>query len=332
MKFYLILSALLFLSVKHATGQQVLLHFGLDNEGLTGMVNAKKALDERTSRWTQKNVIGIDLSEVAFINWNAGGSNSVSGLAELNLARNYTDGKTNWRNTLRARFGVNSQQGREVRKTDDQLEIKSEYGYRRDTISNWFYSARFSFNTQFTNGFNYPNTDNTISRFMAPAYIFTGVGFEYGKRIASLSLYASPLTYRSTLVLDQELANRGSFGVRPAVLDADGTIIRKGENIRNELGILLSGSFKTEILENINLINDLQLYTDYLNSFGNVDVDWELNLNFKVNTYVVAKVGSHLKYDNDIKITQTNSNGDEVVVGARTQWKQQLGIGVIVDF
>lgn len=332
MKFYLILSALLLLFVEHATGQQVLLHFGLDNEGLTGMVNAKKARDERTSRWTNKNVIGIDLSEVAFINWNAGGSNSVSGLAELNLARNYTDGKTNWRNTVRARFGVNSQQGLKVRKTDDQLEIKSEYNYRKDTVSNWFYSARFSFNTQFTNGYNYPNTKNTISRFMAPAYIFTGVGFEYGKSIENFSLYASPLTYRSTFVLDQDLANRGAFGVREALLDADGNIIKEGENVRNELGILLSSSFRTEILENINLINDLRLYTDYLNSFGNVDVDWELNLNFKVNTYVVAKVGSHLKYDNDVKLTQNNADGEEIVVGARTQWKQQLGIGVIVDF
>ncbi len=309
-----------------------MVHFGLDGRELTGMVNAKKARDERASRWTEKNVIGIDLSEVAFVNWNAGGSNSISGLAEMNIVRNYADGKNNWRNSLRARYGVNSQQGQEVRKTDDQLELKSEYGYRRDTISNWFYSARFSFNTQFTNGYNYPNTESTISQFMAPAYIFTGVGFEYGKRIENLSLYASPLTYRSTFVLDQELANRGAFGVTEAIRDADGTIIKEGENVRSELGILLSGSYSTDIMENVRLINDLRLYTDYLNSFGNVDVDWELNFNFKVNTFVVAKLGSHLKYDNDIKLSETNADGKEEVLGARTQWKQQLGVGVIVDF
>ena len=327
LKFYFILCAFLFLSIKHVNAQQVLLRFGLDNRGLTGMVNAKKAKDERASRWTQKNIIGIDLSEVAFVNWNAGGSNSISGLAELNLARNYTDNRSNWRNSIKARYGVNSQQGQEVRKTDDQLEIKSEYGYRQDTISNWYYSARFSFNTQFTNGFNYPDTSNPISQFMAPAYIFTGVGFEYGKRIENLSLYASPLTYRSTFVLDQELANRGAFGVTKAVRDADGTIIKEGENVRSELGILLSSTFQTDIMENIKLINDLRLYTDYLNSFGNIDVDWQLNLNFKVNTYVVAKLGSHLKYDNDIKLSETNANGDEEILGARTQWKQQLGVG-----
>ena len=85
-------------------------------------------------------------------------------------------------------------------------------------------------------------------------------------------------------------------------------------------------------MENINFTNSINLYTDYLNSFGNIDVDWELNLNFKVNSFVLARLGSHLKYDNDIKITETNVDGEEITMGARTQWKQQLGIGVIVDF
>ena len=29
---------------------------------------------------------------------------------------------------------------------------------------------------------------------------------------------------------------------------------------------------------------------------------------------------------------ETNVDGEEITMGARTQWKQQLGIGVIVDF
>lgn len=332
MRFYCILFVLLFVSVKYGSAQDVLLRFGLDNDGLTELIKEKKARALRAARWQKSNVLGIDLSEVAFVNWNAGGSNSISGLAELKLARNYTDSKMNWRNSLKARYGINSQEGQEIRKTDDQLEIKSEFGYRRDTLSNWFYSARFSFDTQFTNGYNYPNTSSPISQFMAPAYVFLGLGFEYGKLIDNLSLYGSPLTYRSTFVLDQRLANRGAFGVTEAVRDEEGNIIKEGENVRSELGILLSGSYNTEILENIRLINDLRLYTDYLNNFGNVDVDWEINFNFKVNTYVVAKVGSHIRYDNDIKISETNADGEEVVLGARTQWKQQLGIGVIVDF
>ncbi|MEE3224803.1 MAG: hypothetical protein VX253_02675, partial [Bacteroidota bacterium] len=139
-------------------------------------------------------------------------------------------------------------------------------------------------------------------------------------------------TYKSTFVLDQDLANNGAFGVEPAVRDADGNIIREGSNVNSELGILIQSSLNAQVMENINLTNLVNLYTDYLKSFGNVDIDWELNLNFKVNSFVLAKVGSHLKYDNDVKITETNVDGEEVVMGARTQWKQQLGIGVVVDF
>jgi len=296
-----------------------------------------KALNERFNKkeetnWVTKNQAGVDLSEVAFVNWNSGGTNSFSGLAEVKLERNYTDDQTKWRNKFLGRYGINSQEGREIRKTDDQLEVTSDFGYRRDTISNWYYSAKFRFASQFTNGYKYPDNKTPISQFMAPGYVFLGVGSEYGKRIDNLSVYASPLTYKSTIVLDQTLANTGSFGVEPAVRDADGNIIKEGENFNSELGILLQSIWKARLMENINFTNSINLYTDYLNSFGNIDVDWELNFNFKVNSFVLAKLGSHLRYDNDIKITETNVDGEEMVMGARIQWKQQLGIGVIVDF
>lgn len=284
------------------------------------------------TNWKEVNRVGLDLSEVAFVNWNAGGSNSISGLAELVLERNYSDSKRKWKNKLTTRYGINSQEGQELRKTDDMFEVTSDFGYRRDTISNWYYSAKFRFASQLTNGYKYPDTSTPISQFMAPGYVFLGVGGEYGQRLDNLSIYASPLTYKSTFVLDQELANNGAFGVDPAVYDDDGNIIREGSNVNSELGILLQSSLKAKVMDNINLTNLVNLYTDYLNSFGNIDIDWEMNLNFKVNSFVLAKVGSHLKYDNDIKITETNVDGEEVTMGARTQWKQQLGIGVIVDF
>tara|TARA_B100001167_G_scaffold31651_1_gene17206 strand:+ start:22434 stop:23429 length:996 start_codon:yes stop_codon:yes gene_type:complete len=296
-----------------------------------------KKLNEQLNKkeetnWVKKNQAGVDLSEVAFVNWNSGGTNSFSGLAEVKLERNYADNQTKWRNKFVGRYGINSQEGREIRKTDDQLEVTSDFGYRRDTISNWYYSAKFRFASQFTNGYKYPDNKTPISQFMAPGYVFLGIGSEYGKRMDNLSIYASPLTYKSTFVLDQRLANNGAFGVEPAVKDADGNIIKEGENVNSELGILLQSIWKARLMENINFTNSVNLYTDYLNSFGNIDIDWELNLNFKVNSFVLAKLGSHLRYDNDIKITETDVDGDKMVTGARVQWKQQLGIGVIVDF
>ena len=318
-----------FLTSTIAFSQYTTLPLPINKRLINKLINQSNTIEPT---WTTSNKAGLDLSEVAFVNWNAGGSNSVSGLAEVVITRDYLDKNTKWKNKFVSRYGINSQEGRELRKTDDMLEVTSNFGYRKDTLSNWYYSAQFRFQTQFTNGYKYPDTSTPISQFMAPGYLFLGVGSEYGKRIDNLSIYASPLTLKSTFVLDQSLADKGSFGVEEAVLDEDGNVIKPGERVRSEVGILLSSIYSSEVMENINLTNTINLYTDYLNSFGNIDVDWELNFNFKVNNFVLAKLGSHLKYDNDVKLTEANENGEDVTVGARTQWKQQLGVGVIVDF
>lgn len=286
-----------------------------------------------TILWKQKNKIGVDLNEVTFVNWNAGGANSISALLAINSSLRYKKNNLIWFNEIRTRYGVNKQESQKLRKTEDELELISTIGFRKDTITNWYYSGRFNFKTQYSNGYNYPDRDNSISRFMAPGYLFVGGGVEYGKNIEKLSFYMSPLTFKSTFVLDNELADKGSFGVDPATYDALGNKIKDGETIRTEMGILVTNSYETEVLENIYIKNRISLYTDYLNSFGNIDLDWEIMFDFKVNDFVKATLGSHLRYDNDIKIVEETEVEDEYVErGATVQWKQLLGIGVVVDF
>lgn len=285
-------------------------------------------------QWVQKNKISIDLSEVAFVNWSSGGSNSISGLLGFETSANYSDQFFSWRNSAVVRYGINKQESRELRKTDDKLEIISNLGYKPNTKSNWYYSVRFSFNTQLTNGYNYPDTDNPISSLMAPGYLFFGGGTEYGKDIDKVSLYFSPLTLKATFVLDEDLANAGSFGVTPAVYDDDGNLLESGERVRKEVGILLTNTYEMEVMKNVNLKNNLSLYSDYINNFGNVDVDWSLDFDFKVNQFIKASFGSHIKYDDDVK-TQVESEteeGEYDEAGAKVQWKQYLGVGFAVSF
>ncbi|MDB0040895.1 DUF3078 domain-containing protein [Algibacter sp.] len=284
-------------------------------------------------QWTQKNKASFDLSEVAFVNWNSGGSNSISGLLGLKSKLNYRDKFFVWKNNVEVRYGVNKQEARELRKTDDLFEINSNMGYKPDSLSNWFYSARLNFRTQLTNGYNYPNKDEPISRLLAPGYLFLGGGMEYGKNIDKLSFYFSPLTLKATFVLDEDLANIGSFGVTPAVLDPDGNVIIPGEQIRTEVGVLVTNSYEMELAENINVKNQVSLYSDYINNFGNLDLDWRIDFDFKVNSFIRATLGSHLRYDDDVK-TQTPSDveGEFDQAGAKVQWKQFLGVGFAIDF
>jgi hypothetical protein len=39
--------------------------------------------------WTKKNATGVTFNEVAFVNWNAGGNNSISALFFVNFQRKY---------------------------------------------------------------------------------------------------------------------------------------------------------------------------------------------------------------------------------------------------
>ena len=271
--------------------------------------------------WDYENSIGLDISQVAFVNWNAGGNNSVSGLLKLYLSRTYEKAHTLWDNEISARYGLNEQEDKGLIKTDDEIKMSSSFGYRKDTLSNWYYSAQLNFRTQFTNGYNYPDTDTPISRFFAPAYLFLGVGAKYNLKTELLSVYLSPLTLKATYVFDDALSESGSFGVDP------------GQRSRHEFGTLVRIKWEKEVFENVAVTNDLELYTDYVNDFGNIDVDWVFNFRFKINSFLQASLRTHLIYDNDIKIAEdTNGDGELETLGARVQLKQQLGIGLLYKF
>lgn len=289
------------------------------------------SIKDTTTYWKSSNIVGFDLSEIAFMNWSAGGNSSISGLLKGNFIRKYETENTKWLNELILRYGVNKQDGIELRKTDDAFQLNSTFGYRKDTISNWYSSAKFNFNTQFTSGYAYPNTADAISKPFAPAYIFLGIGSEYVNKKEKISVYLSPLTTKSTLVLDQRLANQGAFGVDKAVYDENGILISKGKKHKTELGILVSSAYKKEVVKNILLENRLSLYSDYIHNFGNIDVDWQMQLNLTVNEYVKANIGLHLIYDDDIKAKE-EVNGEQVILGPKLQLKQSLGIGIIYNF
>lgn len=292
----------------------------------------RKAKIENTF-WYSFNNFGLNMSEVAFSNWEAGGINSISILADAKFRRRFVKEKYFWDNELLVNYGVNIRENEQMQKTDDRLVINSTFGYKASEKSHWYYSAKFSFNSQFANGFKYPNRKERISKFMAPAYIFIGVGGEYAPKGKDLMIFTSPITLKSTFVLDQKLADKGAFGVEPALYDSQKKLIKHGKKISSEVGILVSGHWNTKVYQNMNLTNRFSFYSRYDKNFGNIDVDWEANLQMKINDYVQAKLGFHIKYDDDVKFFEgTLPNGKKYFYGARIQLKQILGIGLSYRF
>lgn len=283
------------------------------------------------SHWINKNSVGIDLTQIAFVNWNAGGTSSVAGLFTGTFTRIRSDINSEWINELIVKYGLNKQDGLDMRKTDDDFRFNSTFGYRQDTFSNWYFSAKFNFRTQFTDGYKYPDTKNPISKTFAPAYTFLGAGADYFNKEKKFDVYISPLTLKNTLVLDQTLADKGAFGMVKATYDAEGNKLTSGEKSRTEVGILVTNYYKKEVWKNITWENRLSLYTDYINNFGNIDVDWKMQLDLIVNQHVKANIGSQLIYDDDVKNIE-KIDGVQVVSGAKVQLKQSLGIGMVYNF
>ncbi len=291
----------------------------------------KKMIKEsvKPNYWTIKNKPGIIFTQTSFLNWTKGGNNTIAGIASFTGDYDYKKGNLFWRNDFLLRYGLSREEGIDHSlKTDDVVSLKSAVGYKRSVESKWYYSGDFSLTTQFAKGYQGKTKTTVISNFFAPARMRIGLGSVYTDKEDNFKIHLSPLTNQVTFVLDQELADKGAFGVDQAVVDDEGNIVKKGKNINSEFGTLISIEYKTLLMKNVNFSLKSSFYSDYLNQFGNVDSDVELVIEMKVNKYIQSRISSHLLYDDDAKILQD----DGTQSGPKIQLKQILGVGVSYVF
>lgn len=282
--------------------------------------------------WKTGGVGNINFNQVSLTNWAGGGESSISGGAFLNLFAKYKKDKTNWDNTLDLAFGLIQQINGPVVKSDDRIEFNSKYGHQAS--KQWFYSALLSFRTQFAPGLDDPAAANpvTISDFLSPAYVMASIGMDY-KPNDNFTALISPVTNKTTIVMNQTLADAGAFGVTGAEFDDMGNLIAAGENVRFEIGAFIKAAWNKDIFENVNFQTKIDLFSNYLNNPGNIDINWENLVAMKVNKWLTTSLSTHLIYDDDIKVG-VDTNNDDIVDAqrVRTQFKQVLAAGISYKF
>lgn len=305
------------------------------------MANAQENAEQdttKTENWELSGFFQQNLNQISFTNWAAGGENSVSSVTLARFDAKYKHDKISWDSYIDLSYGIIKTEDTPLRKNTDKIDLFSKFGYGLN--DKWSLSTLANFISQFDEGFNFPNDSVVVSRFMSPAFLTGSVGFDY-KPFDFLSVFISPATGKFTFVLDQELANAGSFGVEPAVFNEEGILISKGENLNPEFGSLVRISFDKEIFTNVVVQSRATFFNNYtdddVSNRKNTDVDWETNINMPVNKYITVVLGFHLLYDHDIKIPKMGNDpvtGEEVVLYSRptTQFKQQMGIGLVYKF
>lgn len=280
----------------------------------------------RDSAWVFSGNLAATFSQVGLTNWVAGGENTLGGQATALLDLKYAKQKQLWQNTLELGYGLMKQGESDLIKNLDKIDFASQYGYQATHA--WYYSVMFGLKTQFAAGYKYPDTKNVISDFAAPLYVQLSLGANY-KPDNHFSALISPLTGRLTIVSNQDLANVGAFGVKKGTFDAlTNTWTKKGETSRIELGGFIKLGYTNSFFNNmLGLTTKLELFSNYLENPQNIDVNYDLLLDFKLSNFLTARAQLTLIYDDDQKVP--DKNGKPV---AALQVRQMFGLGLAYRF
>lgn len=245
--------------------------------------------------WKKDGKATLLFNQSAFSEWVSGGQNSVSLSFHGEYDISYFNNGWSWDTKILGDFGLTKLSGSKfLRKTNDRFDLQSLLG--KNFTEHWSYSTIFGIKTQFARGYKFSKDSegNEIrdlrTHFFSPIYIQLGVGL-YWKKSEKLWVNIAPFTQRITLVsrrftMDLE-EGKEYFGVR------------KGDNHRFELGASLSALYLFSPIENITLEQRLGLYSDYLDKAENVDVDYQITAEMKVNEYISTNLILQFVYDDN---------------------------------
>jgi Protein of unknown function (DUF3078) len=269
---------------------------------LSFLSGAQNQVKDSIKGWKTDGKATLLFSQSSFSNWISGGEDAVAGNLNINYIFNYTNNNWTWNNKINIAYGINDSKSNGTRKTEDRVEWNTLIGYKKS--KEWYYSFFLNFQTQFTKGYDYkkdPKGTIPISRAFAPAYFNFGPGIMYQKS-DKFKFNLAPATSKLTIVADDILADQGAYGVA------------NGKHIAQELGFFASAYHKITVLENIDMINIVNFYSNYLKNIKNVDFDYQLNFVMKVNKYMSTNLNFQAIYNDDAV--------------KRLQFKEVFGIGV----
>ncbi len=264
--------------------------FGMN--GASAQEKVPETVPDSIQHWTTKGNISLLFNQSNFSNWQSGGENNLSGNVGVNYDFNYKKNEWTWDNKIIASYGVvKTRNSPFEKKTDDRLELNSLLG--KKAFGYWFYSVFLNFKTQMTQGYVYGKDVNgteirsEYTDLLSPGYLTFGPGMLW-KKSDNLKFNLAPATSKITIV-DKEatLPNEAYFGVK------------EGESLRYELGFYASGYYKLVIMANVSIENILGLYSNYLESPQNVDLDYQMNVVLKINRYLTTNIALQTIYDDN---------------------------------
>ena len=254
-----------------------------------------KSKDPVGGIWSYGGKTALLFNQSAFSKWASGGINNVSLALDVDYEINYKENGWSWDTKGKASYGLSYLEGDKfLKKTNDRLEINSLLG--KEFTDTWSYSSILNFKSQIARGYRFGidgegvETRSLKTHFFSPAYLQFGVGL-YWKKSKDAWVNIAPFTQRITFVSRQftnDLKNgKTYFGVL------------KGANHLFELGASITGFYKIEAMKNVFIENRLAIYSDYLGKPENIDFDYTLAAEMKVNELISTQLEVQFVYDDN---------------------------------
>ena len=266
-------------------------------------------IDILNERFSFHGNYGLNINQLALSNWAAGGENAWTGKAFANISLIYHKKKLEQKLIGAFAFGISRFGDKRIEKQDDKIDLT--YSLSLDSKTQWNISAVATFNTQFANGYKYPNDSTIISTFFAPAYLTVSAGYSYKTKDERFQIFMSPMAGKVTFVMNQELADKGSFGVKKGYYDQDSVWI-PGENIAPAIGVNVIINYKQPISKSINYTTMLNTFYNYLERRDDdrlrLDVNWENTIHFTITKFLSTILFVHLKYDHNTTSPSTRKS------------------------
>jgi hypothetical protein len=181
---------------------------------------------------------------------------------------------------------------------------------------------------------------------MAPGYLTVSPSVRF-KPNDNFYILLSPVTAKFTFVMDQQLADKGSFGVEAAKYDSIGgdyVKVEDGKQMLLYLGPFLEAYFKKDVAKNLTYETRFNvLYTLLNRDVAGVelepydaDVSWENYLNYKIAKYFSINMLLHFVYlPGQPAIKFDNYEGAvrvKAIPNRHIQIRETIGIGISYTF
>ena len=248
-------------------------------------------------------------------NWKAGGTSAFAFLIVMRGYANYSNNKLKWENNGEIRNGWIRQGGdlNQTQKNDDKLELISRLGFV--AFKKWYYSTEIDFQSQFFNGYNYPDKTTLISAYMSPAKTMFKLGFDY-KPNPKFSLFLSPLTAKYVFVRDTAQVDQTKYGVQ-----AD-------KRSYWEPGINTDIRYKVDFNPRISIETKYKMFINYLDPFKKLDINWENNFVAQLTDRISMTLNLYLLYDSNVTFPTGKFGGDGLeIYKPKLQTKELTTIG-----